>query len=128
MLVIPRLIEAVIRSIFVPSASSVFFKVAVASRCWCSASERRRDASATLTLSRHQRKETERFKCFAYDDLVERDMVNLDIFWLKDESLEDSANLPAPDIIAAEIVEDLEAALAQFAEIASDLGEPGKST
>src|SRR5947208_9029199 len=39
--------------------------------------------------------------------------------WLKDESLEDSANLPDPDI-AAEIVEDLQAALAQFAEIASD--------
>ena len=42
-------------------------------------------------------------------------------FWLKDESLEDSANLPDPDIIAAEIVEDLQAALAQFAEIANDL-------
>jgi type I restriction enzyme M protein len=84
--------------------------------------ERRRDASATLTLSRYQRKETERFKCFAYDDLIKRDKVNLDIFWLKDESLEDSANLPAPDIIAAEIVEDLEAALEQFAEIAEDLG------
>ena len=41
--------------------------------------------------------------------------------WLKDESLEDSANLPGPDVIAQEIVEDLEAALAQFAEIASDL-------
>ena len=41
--------------------------------------------------------------------------------WLKDESLEDSANLPDPDVIAAEIVEDLQAALAQFAEIASDL-------
>jgi hypothetical protein len=40
--------------------------------------------------------------------------------WLKDESLEDSANLPDPDIIAAEIVEDLQAALTQFAEIASD--------
>ena len=46
---------------------------------------------------------------------------NLDIFWLKDESLEDSANLPDPDVIAAEIVEDLQAALAQFAEIANDL-------
>jgi type I restriction enzyme M protein len=54
--------------------------------------------------------------------LVKRNKVNLDIFWLKDESLEDSANLPAPEIIAAEIVEDLEAALAQFAEIAADLG------
>ena len=41
--------------------------------------------------------------------------------WLKDESLEDSANLPDPDIIAQEIVEDLQAALAQFAEIANDL-------
>jgi hypothetical protein len=41
--------------------------------------------------------------------------------WLKDESLEDSANLPDPDIIATEIVEDLQAALAQFAEIAADL-------
>ena len=47
---------------------------------------------------------------------------NLDIFWLKDESLEDSANLPAPDIIATEIMEDLQAALEQFSEIAADLG------
>jgi type I restriction enzyme M protein len=72
--------------------------------------------------NRHERAESERFKCFSYDDLIKRDKVNLDIFWLKDESLEDSANLPAPDIIAAEIVEDLEAALEQFAEIAADLG------
>ena len=40
---------------------------------------------------------------------------------MQNESLEDSANLPDPDIIAAEIVEDLQAALAQFAEIASNL-------
>jgi hypothetical protein len=46
---------------------------------------------------------------------------NLDIFWLKDESLEDSANLPSPDVIAAEIVEDLQAALEQFSAIAEDL-------
>jgi len=71
--------------------------------------------------NRHERKENERFKCFPYDDLIKRDKVNLDIFWLKDESLEDSANLPSPDIIAAEIMEDLEAALEQFAEIAADL-------
>jgi type I restriction enzyme M protein len=50
-----------------------------------------------------------------------RDKLNLDIFWLKDESLEDSANLPDPDIIAQEIVEDLQAALAQFAAIVQDL-------
>ena len=71
--------------------------------------------------NRHQRTESERFKCFAYDDLIKRDKVNLDIFWLKDESLEDSANLPAPNIIATEIMEDLQAALEQFSEIANDL-------
>jgi type I restriction enzyme M protein len=71
--------------------------------------------------NRHERKESERFKAFTYEELTKRDKLNLDVFWLKDESLEDSANLPAPDVIAREIVEDLQAALAQFAEIASDL-------
>ena len=71
--------------------------------------------------NRHERKESERFKSFAYEDLLKRDKLNLDIFWLKDESLEDSANLPDPDVIAQEIVEDLEAALQQFAAIAQDL-------
>ncbi|MFO1519648.1 MAG: class I SAM-dependent DNA methyltransferase [bacterium] len=71
--------------------------------------------------NRHSRKESERFKGFAYEELVKRDKVNLDIFWLKDESLEESANLPAPEIIAREIMEDLEAALEQFATIAEDL-------
>jgi type I restriction enzyme M protein len=71
--------------------------------------------------NRHERKESERFKSFSYEELLKRDKLNLDIFWLKDESLEDSANLPDPDIIAAEIVEDLEAALSQFATIAADL-------
>ena len=46
-------------------------------------------------------------------------------FWLKDDSLEDSDNLPAPAVIAAEIVEDLRAALEQFEAIAEDLnGRP----
>src|SRR6266702_2505721 len=71
--------------------------------------------------NRHERKESERFKSFTYEELSKRDKLNLDIFWLKDESLEDSANLPDPDIIAQEIVEDLEAALSQFATIAADL-------
>jgi hypothetical protein len=53
--------------------------------------------------NRHERKESERFKSFTYEELAKRDKLNLDIFWLKDESLEDSANLPAPDVIAAEI-------------------------
>ncbi|MBX3751032.1 MAG: SAM-dependent DNA methyltransferase [Opitutaceae bacterium] len=71
--------------------------------------------------NRHNRKETERFKCFGYKDLVKRDKANLDLFWLKDEALEDSANLPAPGIIAQEIVADLEAALEQFSAIEEDL-------
>jgi len=71
--------------------------------------------------NRHERKETERFKAFAYEDLLKRDKVSLDIFWLKDDSLEDSANLPEPDVIAAEIAEDLQAALDQFAVIAAEL-------
>lgn len=71
--------------------------------------------------NRHSRKESERFKSFTYDELLKRDKVNLDIFWLKDEALEESANLPAPEIIAQEISDDLEAALEQFATIAEDL-------
>lgn len=73
--------------------------------------------------NRHVRKESERFKCFSYDELLERDKINLDIFWLKDESLEDVANLPGPDVIAQEIQENLEAALEQFAGIYQDLQE-----
>ena len=46
----------------------------------------------------------------AYDDLLKRDKVNLDIFWLKDDSLEESANFPAPEVIAADIAADLGAA------------------
>src|SRR5437773_3199373 len=46
--------------------------------------------------NRHERKESERFKSFTYEELLKRDKLNLDIFWLKDESLEDSANLPDP--------------------------------
>jgi type I restriction enzyme M protein len=71
--------------------------------------------------NRHERVESERFHASAYDELVKRDKANLDIFWLKDESLEDSANLPDPDVIATEIVEDLQAALEQFTAIAEDL-------
>ncbi|MCC6880527.1 MAG: N-6 DNA methylase, partial [Verrucomicrobiales bacterium] len=64
--------------------------------------------------SRDSRRQTERFKKFTYDEIVARDKANLDILWLKDDSLEDSDNLPAPALLAAEIVESLEAALAEF--------------
>ena len=71
---------------------------------------------------RTQRVESERFRRFTYDELTQRDKANLDIFWLRDESLEDSENLPPPDVIAEEIMEDLRAALEQLEEIAADLG------
>ena len=62
-----------------------------------------------------------RWRAYTYYQIMARDKVNLDIFWLRDASLEDTDNLPDPDIIAAEIVEDLEAALEQFRLIANDL-------
>jgi type I restriction enzyme M protein len=71
--------------------------------------------------NRFDRKETERFKAFSFDELMQRDKVSLDIFWLKDESIEDSANLPAPEVIAQDIAENLEAALEQFSSIYEDL-------
>lgn len=80
--------------------------------------------------SRHNRKPTwtekkpeGRWRAFEYDELINRDKASLDIFWLKDQSLEDSENLPDPGILAQEIVVDLEAALDQFRQIAEDLGE-----
>lgn len=71
--------------------------------------------------NRHDRKESERFHPFAYDELLQRDKVSLDLIWLRDDSLEDTANLPPTGVIAAEIVEDLEAALAEFSQIAESL-------
>lgn len=67
-----------------------------------------------------------RWRAYGYDELVSRDKASLDIFWLKDESLEVSENLPEPGLIAQEIVEDLEAALEQFRLIANDLGDGDK--
>jgi len=72
--------------------------------------------------NRFQRQEAERFRAFTYNELIERDKANLDIFWLRDESLEDSANLPAPEVIAEDITQNLESALEQFAAIYQDLG------
>jgi len=78
--------------------------------------------------NRHQRRNTwspetpeGRWRAYSYDELVARDKTSLDIFWLRDDSLADSDNLPTPDVIALEIVEDLEAALEQFRLIAGDL-------
>lgn len=71
--------------------------------------------------NRQNRQETERFHAYTYDQLTQRDKANLDITWLKDESLEDTANLPPPDVIAREIAENLQSALEQFNSISEDL-------
>ena len=63
-----------------------------------------------------------RWRAYTYEDIAARDKASLDIFWLKDDSLAASDNLPAPGVIAQEIVEDLQAALEQFKLIAGDLG------
>ena len=80
--------------------------------------------------NRHDRKPTwtaenpdGRWRVYDHDELIARDKASLDIFWLKDESLEDSENLPPPEVIAQEMVEDLEAALEQLRAIAGDLSE-----
>ena len=54
------------------------------------------------------------WRAYDYDELIARDKASLDIFWLKDESLEASDNLPEPDVVAQEIVDDLESTLEQL--------------
>ena len=61
------------------------------------------------------------FRRFDYDTLTKRDKINLDILWLKDDSLDDPDLLPPPDEIAAEIVESLEAALDRFRKVTASL-------
>jgi type I restriction enzyme M protein len=78
--------------------------------------------------NRHKRKETwsesnpeGRWRKFEYDDIIARDKTSLDISWLKDNSLADLDNLPDPDVLAAEIIENLEAGLESFKTIVAAL-------
>lgn len=80
--------------------------------------------------NRHERKETwseknkgGRWRRYSYDDIQARDKTSLDIFWLRDDSMIDLDNLPEPDILAQEIVENIEAALDSFREVALKLEE-----
>ena len=80
--------------------------------------------------NRHNRVETYseenpegRWRKFKYEDIITRDKTSLDIFWLKDKSLADLDNLPDPDILANEIIDDLEAGLESFREIVGVVGE-----
>jgi len=71
--------------------------------------------------NRHERVETERFKFFDYESLTARDKTSLDIFWLKDDSLDNLDDLPPPDILQQEIIDHLEAALLAFREVSASL-------
>lgn len=73
------------------------------------------------SANRFERNESERFKPFTYEEIIKRDKTSLDIFWLKDESLEDTDNLPDPDILADEIADSLTVALEQIREIQNSL-------
>jgi type I restriction enzyme M protein len=74
---------------------------------------------------RTKRVETERFRRFAYADLIARDKVNLDITWLKDGSEIAAGDLPDPDVLITEILEDLAAASLELAAALSERGELG---
>lgn len=77
---------------------------------------------AYMPGNRGKRKESERFKAFTYEEILARDKANLDIIWLKDDSLEDAADLPAPEILAREIMEELQVAIGEFTAIVAALG------
>jgi type I restriction enzyme M protein len=65
-----------------------------------------------------------RWRAYSYKEISRRDKLNLDLLWLKDSSLEDAENLADPDILAAEIVEDLQTALEAFGRLQEELGRP----
>jgi type I restriction enzyme M protein len=78
--------------------------------------------------NRHERKPTwsekkpeGRWRAYTYDEIVARDKASLDVFWLRDESIEDSANLPEPHVLAEEIADDLRASLEQIEDVLADL-------
>ena len=84
--------------------------------------------AAGSPANRHKRKATwsetapdGRWRVFDYEELLKRDKVNLDIFWLRDKSLEESDDLPDPDVLAQEIADDMQTALEQFSAIAEKL-------
>jgi len=58
-----------------------------------------------------------RYRCFTYSQIKERDKTSLDIFWIKDKSLADLDSLPDPDVLAGEIIDNLETAMESFREI-----------
>ena len=83
--------------------------------------------------NRHERKETYseenpegKWRKYTFEEIQKRDKTNLDIFWIKDKSLDDLDNLPEPDVIAQELVDDLTSALEELKSISDDLGDDEK--
>ncbi len=67
-----------------------------------------------------------RWRAYSYDEILQRDKLSLDIFWLRDESLEAMGNGTSLEVLAAEIIVDLRSALAGFEELQNDLSKPKK--
>ena len=89
--------------------------------CYCPGQRQKRTATWTEDALEG------RWRRYTYEDIISRDKASLDIFWLRDESLEDSASLPDPNVIAQEIADDLRAALEQIEDVLGDLeGRAGK--
>ncbi|MBV9712400.1 MAG: SAM-dependent DNA methyltransferase [Ktedonobacteraceae bacterium] len=74
--------------------------------------------------NRYERERSERFQSYSYEQLLERDKLSLDIFWLRDESQESADEIPSLEELTVKIIEDLEDALEQFKAVAEDLGIP----
>lgn len=99
----------------------------------------RRDFDEFIALYRageiHKRKPTwsektpeGRWRSYSYDEILKRDKLSLDLFWIKDQSLTDTDSLPAPDILATEIADELEAAFDLFTKIAKKLPKSAVKT
>ena len=80
--------------------------------------------------NRHDRHETwsesnpdGRWRKFTVDEILKRDKTSLDIFWIKDKSLADLDSLPDPDVLAADIIENLQSAMDSFKELMEALGK-----
>jgi type I restriction enzyme M protein len=78
--------------------------------------KRKETWSEVIDLSRNTNPEG-RWRKFSYEEIINRDKTSLDITWLKDKSLADLDNLPDPDVLAEDIIENLEAGLESFREI-----------
>ena len=71
--------------------------------------------------NRHKRESSERFRFFSMDEVLARDKASLDVFWLKDKSLDSLENLPEPEVLAQEIIQHMESALEHFRAMAAAL-------